>query len=130
MGSRKQRWFWTAAVLGLTLLPLVRNPSGGWSTSRPPAFAIAPPILERDTNLPPQFVSRFIHLGFLTPNVHVASLCEVSGGRLLAAWYGGTREGASDVNIYLATLDRGGLTGRLPAPSSRMTPRSASWGAT
>lgn len=107
MGSRKQRWFWTAAVLGLTLLPLARQPSGGGATSWPPAFAIAPTVPDRDTNAQPQFSSCFIDAGFLTPSVHVASLCEVSGGRLLASWYGGTREGAQDVNIYMAVLNRG-----------------------
>jgi len=107
MGSRKQRWFWTAAVLGLTLLPLVRNPSGGGSTSRPPTFSFAPPAFDRDPNAPARFASSFIDPGFQTPSVHVASLCEISGGRLLAAWYGGTREGARDVQIYLTTLDQG-----------------------
>lgn len=107
MGSQRQRWFWTAAVLGLTLLPLARQPSGGGATSRSPAFAIAPPTFDRDTNAHPQFSSSFIDPGFLTPSVHVASLCEISDGRLLAAWYGGTREGARDVNIYTAALGRG-----------------------
>lgn len=106
MGSQKQRWFWTAAVLGLMLLPLVRNPSGGGSTSQPPAFAIAAPAFDRDTNAPSRFASSFIDPGFQTPSVHVASLCEISGGRLLATWYGGTREGARDVNLYTATLGR------------------------
>ncbi len=107
MDSRKQRWFWTAAVLGLTLLPLLRPPGGGMAKAPPAVFAVAPPVFGRDTNASPQFTSRFIDPGFLTPSVHVASLCEISGGRLLAAWYGGTREGARDVNIYLATLNRG-----------------------
>lgn len=114
MSSRKQRWFWTAAVLGLTLLPLVRPPIGGGSTSRTSGFAIAPPILDRNTNPPPQFASGFVDPEFLTPSVHVASLCEISGGRMLAAWYGGTREGARDVNIYTATLDSGATNWTAP----------------
>ena len=106
MGSRKQRWFWTAVVLGLTLLPLVRPPSGSSEKSVSPAFEVAPPVFDPNTNARPQFSSCFIDPGFLTPSVHVASLCEISGGRLLAAWYGGTREGGRDVKIYMATLDR------------------------
>ena len=51
-------------------------------------FAVAPPVPDRDTNAPPQFASHFIDPNFLTPSVHVASLCEISGGRMLAAWYG------------------------------------------
>jgi predicted neuraminidase len=115
MGLRKQRWFWTAAVLGLTVLPLVRNPSGGGSTSsRPTALAIAPPAFDRDTNAVPWFASSFIDPGFQTPSVHVASLCEISGGRLLATWYGGTREGARDVNIYTAMLHAGATNWSAP----------------
>ncbi len=37
--------------------------------------------------------------------VHVASLCEMPGGKFVAAWYGGTREGAKDVAIFLSFLD-------------------------
>ena len=34
--------------------------------------------------------------------VHVGSICELPDGRLAAAWYGGTREGARDVSIFFA----------------------------
>lgn len=123
MDSRKQRWFWTAAVIGLTLLPLARHPAGVGAASRPRAFAVAPPAFDRETNTTPQFASRFIDQNFLTPSVHVASLCEISGGRMLAAWYGGTREGARDVNIYMATLGRGETN--WSAPRSIVTRDSA-----
>ena len=33
-------------------------------------------------------------------SVHSATAAEISGGRLRAFWYGGTREGAADVSIY------------------------------
>jgi predicted neuraminidase len=39
--------------------------------------------------------------------VHVGSICEMTGGRLVACWYGGTREGARDTAIYLALRDPG-----------------------
>jgi predicted neuraminidase len=39
--------------------------------------------------------------------VHVGSICEMTGGRLVACWYGGTREGARDTVIYLALRDPG-----------------------
>src|SRR5206468_3743322 len=35
-----------------------------------------------------------------TQSVHSATAAEISGGRLRAFWYGGTREGAPDVAIY------------------------------
>lgn len=44
--------------------------------------------------------------GLRAPSVHVASLCELSGGRLAAAWYGGSREGAKDTAIYFARWNR------------------------
>jgi predicted neuraminidase len=37
--------------------------------------------------------------------VHAASVTELDDGRLLSAWFGGSREGASDVNIYGAFFD-------------------------
>ncbi len=114
MGSQKQRWFWTAAVLGLTFLPLVRHPSGGAATARSPAFAIPPPAFDRNPNVAPRFASSFMDPSFRTPSVHVASLCEISGGRLLGTWYGGTREGARDVNIYTALLAPGATNWSAP----------------
>lgn len=49
----------------------------------------------------------FIHREFISPDsgsdiVHVASICELPHGTLAAAWYGGTREGAQDVAIFLS----------------------------
>ena len=32
-------------------------------------------------------------------SVHSATAAEISGGRLMAFWYGGSREGASDVAL-------------------------------
>jgi hypothetical protein len=37
--------------------------------------------------------------------VHAASVTELADGRLLTVWFGGSREGASDVNIYGAYFD-------------------------
>lgn len=49
----------------------------------------------------------FIHREFISPDsgsgmVHVGSICELPQARLAAAWYGGTREGAGDVAIFLS----------------------------
>ncbi|MBZ5588238.1 MAG: exo-alpha-sialidase [Acidobacteriia bacterium] len=38
--------------------------------------------------------------------VHVASLSELSDGRLVAVWYSGSHEGSGDVALYLATRGR------------------------
>ena len=54
----------------------------------------------------PVFESRMIEhpspLGF----VHCASICQSASGRNLCAWYGGSREGARDVRIWMSDLDR------------------------
>ena len=64
---------------------------------------------------PPQDVTAnreqpFLKENFIIPDqgdrmVHVASICEMSEGKFVAAWYGGTREGAKDVAIFLSFLD-------------------------
>jgi len=40
-----------------------------------------------------------------TPSVHAISLIPLPEGRLLAAWFGGSREGAADVAIYGSSFD-------------------------
>ncbi len=54
----------------------------------------------------------FMNEEFISPDpgkerVHVGSICELPDGRLAAAWYGGTREGAKDVSIFFAVKDPG-----------------------
>ncbi len=39
------------------------------------------------------------------PSVHSATAIELAGGRIRAFWYGGSREGASDVAIYTSVFD-------------------------
>jgi len=48
------------------------------------------------------------------PSCHAATLAELPGGDLLAAWYAGSREAASDVAIYGARLPRGSATWSAP----------------
>ncbi len=43
-------------------------------------------------------------------SVHSATAAEISGGRLRAFWYGGSREGASDVAIYTSVYAPGPRT--------------------
>lgn len=40
-----------------------------------------------------------------TPAVHSASLARLGPGRIAAAWFGGSREGAADVNIFLSVFN-------------------------
>ena len=39
------------------------------------------------------------------PSAHSASLADLGGGRVAAAWFAGSREGAADVNIVFASFD-------------------------
>ena len=49
--------------------------------------------------LVPVFETRFASSG-ATPSVHSATAVELTDGRIRAFWYGGSREGATDVAIY------------------------------
>jgi predicted neuraminidase len=57
----------------------------------------------------PFMVEEFINPDPGNRIVHVGSVCELPDGRLVATWYGGTREGAKDVAIFLATKTPGQL---------------------
>jgi predicted neuraminidase len=74
----------------------------------------------------PLFVDRFIEHEIEVGYVHCPSLCEVSPGSLVCAWYAGTREGAKDVGVWLSDL--GPTTATTPAVDSPVT-ASASPGA-
>jgi len=41
------------------------------------------------------------------PQCHASTIAEVAPGRLVAAWFGGTREGAPDVGIWLTRFASG-----------------------
>lgn len=51
-------------------------------------------------------LSEFIANPAPTPQAHASTLLETRNGRLLAAWFGGAHEGASDVGIWLAERGR------------------------
>jgi predicted neuraminidase len=57
------------------------------------------------------------------PMSHVASICELADGTLVAAWYAGSREGARDVAIYLST--RGAANTRWSPARAIVTRESA-----
>lgn len=42
-----------------------------------------------------------------TPSCHASTIVEAAPGELVAAWFGGTREGHDDVGIWLARRERG-----------------------
>src|SRR6266851_4407352 len=91
----RQRWTLLAAAIavfgGLYLRIFTAPPPAGFASPKAAASAVSsakafyrPQLLPNST----------------TPSVHSATAAEISGGRLRAFWYGGSREGASDVAIY------------------------------
>ena len=61
------------------------------------------PAAGRVVDAPPHFTTELIPPDPLVPSAHVSSVCETPDGKLRVAWYGGTHEGARDVNIYWST---------------------------
>ena len=49
--------------------------------------------------------TRFVFGTLVTASCHASTIEEVDAGRLLAAWFGGSQEGAKDVGIYMSDFD-------------------------
>jgi len=72
-----------------------------------------------------------------TASCHASTLAELPDGMLAAAWFGGTREGASDVGIWFSRKAGGrwsapveiadGCQPPLPGPSTALPPRFPCW---
>jgi predicted neuraminidase len=98
------------AALVLHLLPLVRDIR--WRrTAGSPRFAVPTTRAAGRTNEAPRFREERLGPGPGVASVHVASLCEFAPGQLAVAWYGGSREGARDVAIYLSQSTAGDRAG-------------------
>jgi predicted neuraminidase len=48
----------------------------------------------------PAYAASFVQATGGAPSVHAGTITHLNDGQLLAAWFGGAREGARDVNIY------------------------------
>ena len=74
--------------------------SAAWHEVPPVRFVVPAPASSRlrltDVSIP---------LPVTTPSVHAVSLAALPSGRLLAAWFGGSREGSPDVSIFLSRFD-------------------------
>jgi predicted neuraminidase len=57
----------------------------------------------------PVVVSEFLFESAPFPSVHASTIAHVDGG-LVAAWFGGTREGAPDVGIWVSRKEKSGWT--------------------
>lgn len=107
MFTPSQRVFWILVAVGLLLPPLYEKASVQERGHHGGEFQVASAVQKVETNSHAEFCKSFVDISFQTRSAHVASLCEISNHCMLAAWYGGTREGARDVQIYLATLGSG-----------------------
>ena len=77
-----------------------------WKTSAAPDvgnfLTVASPALRRAAEAEPAFKANFLHEDPGVASVHAGSMARLPDGGLLAAWFGGSREGAKDVCIYAA----------------------------
>jgi len=99
-------------ILTLATLLLYAWPMSGWLSTlgrEPATFAIRSPSTPV-VDSKPFMVAEFINPDPGKGMVHVGSICQLPDGKLIAAWYGGTREGAKDVAIFFAIKDPGHLT--------------------
>ncbi|MDR2688620.1 MAG: exo-alpha-sialidase [Azoarcus sp.] len=108
------------------------------------ALAVEPVSVE---DAPPRLTSALINAA-QPLRVHAPSIVALPDGRLFATWFGGTREGATDVNIYAAyraadelawgpqqviaspqqtTRDTGFFTRKLGNPVALLTPGGELW---
>ena len=77
-----------------------------WRAPNPPAPAFVPPPAAAPSTLPAYFTAAM--LPQVAASAHAATLAELPDGRIAAAWFAGSREGADDVAIWFTTLDRKG----------------------
>jgi len=91
--------FFLAAII-LTIIVL-RNASN----KTYPDFIFS--TIEKSSTVRAQYSTSFVCHPCTGPRVHSASLVEGPDGDLQAAWFGGSREGAGDVRIYMSRLTQG-----------------------
>lgn len=91
---------WLQAFLFLLALA-----AAAWRAPTPeaPAFTVPPALSAIDA--PASFSSAMLPVA--APSAHAATLAELPDGRIAAAWFAGTREGAADVAVWFSTLNRG-----------------------
>lgn len=81
-----------------------KGPSTGLA-SRMTAASATPGGTANAASPSPMFEERFLASTPEAPSVHASSITCLRDGRMFAAWFGGTREGARDVSVYGAHWD-------------------------
>ncbi len=72
----------------------------------PAAFVPPPPPVNQ--GLPAEFTVEMLPVA--APSAHAATLTELPDGRLAAAWFAGSREGARDVSVWFSLREKTGWT--------------------
>lgn len=91
---------WLAPLLFLAALA-----AAFWRAPQPAAPAFVPPPAASASSLPAEFRAGLLPAA--GPSAHAASLAELPDGRIAAAWFAGSREGAADVAVWFSTLENG-----------------------
>ena len=95
MTAQGRRWASLVALAlafaGLYARVLTAPPPGGFAPPQTAGLAAPAATPRYEAQLLPNSTAQ---------SVHSATAAEISGGRLIAFWYGGSREGASDVSLY------------------------------
>lgn len=108
---------------GIVILLAVVLNAAPWLDAGDPTPGFVTPARADTAAAPPLFEEEFLNPGSTLPMSHVASICELPDGSLAATWYAGSREGASDVAIYLST--RSATDARWSPPRAIVTRASA-----
>ena len=101
--SRDGRGLWRGAALAAIVAATVWAAWPGLQAAPPAGFVVPPadtggqPAGGNDGT--PRLVSAIINATD-PPRVHAASVAALPDGRLFAAWFGGEREGSTDVKVY------------------------------
>ncbi|HVM47085.1 MAG TPA: exo-alpha-sialidase, partial [Candidatus Acidoferrum sp.] len=112
MSRTGARWLLIAVAVALNVLPLLRKADQASCPSLAPESPAHAPLDAQS----PFFTNELINPGSPRPMSHVASICELPDGRLAAAWYAGSREGATDVAICFAAQQPGASAWTRPRP--------------
>ena len=72
----------------------------------PPKFYVEEKIAQMAEPDETSYAPRLVDVP--TPSVHASTITELPDGRFMLAWFGGSKEGAPDVNIYSCEMDWNG----------------------
>jgi predicted neuraminidase len=101
----RHRVFWCAVTLGAALIASSDAVREG--TQAPRGLLAEPGKMVRPAEgAVPEFRRDWLTPAAHTVSAHGSAVCTLPCGDLLAVWYGGSREGGSDVAVFTARFDR------------------------